>query len=257
VNPPRLAGAAAASAAVVVALLATACGGSDPRAEPAPPPALSERCPDGGEGRTFWFRASDGTRLSGAVLGEGRVGLVLAHGYPSDICEWAGYAPVLAGAGFRVLMFDFRGFGRSARGRTGDIVADIRGAATELRRRGAERIVLIGSSFGGTAVLSAAPTIVPVPAAVVDISGPLDLSGRVSSFSPAAEVAPKIRSPVLLMWGRGDRRMPPDAGRAFLRLVSHRDTSVATFPGAWHGLSLLWGVPGAKNALLAFLRRVS
>ena len=163
---------------------------------------------------------------------------------------------MLAEAGFRVLMFDFRGFGRSARGRTGDFVSDIRGAVAELRRRGAERVVLIGSSFGGTAVLSAAPTIDPAPAGVVNISGPMDLSGRVSSFSPAAEVAPKIHSPVLLMWGRGDRRMPPDGGRSFLRAVSHRDTSIATFPGAWHGLSLLYGVPGAKRALLAFLRRV-
>ena len=247
------------SGVVTAALLlgATGCGEEKRAAEPAPPPALSKRCPEGGEGRTFWFNASDGTRLSGAVLGEGRVGLVLVHGYPSDICEWAGLAPVFARAGFRSLMFDFRGFGRSARGQTGDYVADIRGAAAELRRRGAERIVLIGSSFGGTAVLSAAPTIDPPPAGVVDLSGPLDLSGRVSSFSPAVEVAPKIRSPVLLMWGRGDRRMPPDAGRGFLRAVRHRDTSVATFPGAWHATSLLWGVPEAQRALLAFLRRVT
>ena len=243
------------AASLVVA--ATACGGEERRAEPKPPPALAARCPEGGEGTTFWFRASDGTRLSGAVLGEGRVGLVLVHGYPSDICEWAAYAPVFARAGFRSLMFDFRGFGRSARGATGDYIADIRGAAAALRRRGAKRIVLIGSSFGGTAVLSAAPTIDPSPAGVVNLSGPLDLSGRVSSFSPAGEVAPKIRSPVLFMWGRRDRRMPPDAGRSFLRAVRNRDTSVATFPGAWHATSLLWGVPGAQRALLAFLRRIS
>jgi pimeloyl-ACP methyl ester carboxylesterase len=246
-----------ALAAALAALLALAgCGESETRAEPKPPPPLESRCPEGGEGTTLWFRASDGTRLSGAVLGEGSVGLVLVHGYPSDICEWAAYAPMLAGAGFRVLMFDFRGFGRSARGRTGDYVADIRGAAAELRRRGAKRIVLIGSSFGGTAVLSAAPTIDPPPAGVVNLSGPLDLSGRVSSFGSAAEVAPRIRSPVLLMWGRGDRRMPPDAGRALLRTIPLRDTSVATFPGTWHGTSMLCCVPGARSALLAFLRRV-
>jgi pimeloyl-ACP methyl ester carboxylesterase len=241
-----------------VAALLVGCGGSDrsPALALRPPQALAERCPEGGEGRTLWFRASDGTLLSGAVLGEGELGVVLAHGYPSDLCEWAGYAPVLARAGFRVLLFDFRGLGLSRRGSTGDYLADVRGAAAELRRRGAERIVLIGSSFGGTAVLSAAPTIDPPPAGVVNLSGPLDLSGRVSSFSPAAEVAPKIDSPVLLMWGRGDRRMPPDAGRSFLRAVANPDTSVATFPGSWHATGLLWSVPAARRALLAFLRRL-
>jgi pimeloyl-ACP methyl ester carboxylesterase len=241
----------------LLACAATACGTSERSIERPPPEALASRCPEGGEGKTFWFQASDGTRLSGAALGEGRVGLVLAHGYPSDLCEWASYAPRLVQAGFRVLMFDFRGFGRSTRGRTGDYLADIRGEAAELRRRGAERIVLVGSSFGGTAVLSAAPTIDPRPAGVVNLSGPLDLSGRVTAFRPPTKVAPTIRSPVLFMWGRGDPRMPPDAGRAFLRAVANPDTSVATFPGAWHATSLLWGVPGAQRALLAFLRRVS
>jgi alpha-beta hydrolase superfamily lysophospholipase len=151
-------------------------------------------------------------------------------------------------------MFDFRGMGRSARGRTGDYLADIRGAATELRRRGAERVALVGSSFGGTAVLSAAPTVDPRPAGVVNLSGPLDLSGRVGAFPTAATVAPRIRTPVLLLWARGDHRMPPDAGRAFLRSVKSRDKAAATFPGYWHGVSLLEGVPAASRALISFLR---
>jgi pimeloyl-ACP methyl ester carboxylesterase len=248
---PRLLGLGALAAPVALA----ACGRSEKAAEPRPPQALAERCPNGGEGRTLWFSASDGTRLSGAVLGSGRVGVVLAHGYPSTLCEWTTYAPVLARAGFRVLMFDFRGFGLSRRGRTGDYLADIRGAATELRRRGAERVVLMGSSFGATAVLSAAPTVRPRPAGVVSVSALLTLDDRVSSFSPPASLAPRIRSPMLLLWGRGDYRLRPAEARSFLAGIPVADKALATFPGDWHGVSLLERVPAANRALLAFLRR--
>lgn len=236
-------------------LVVPGCGGEHRAAEPAPPPTVAARCADGGEGRTIWFRASDGTRLSGAVLGNGRVGVVLAHGYPSTLCEWTTYAPVLARAGYRVLMFDFRGFGLSRRGRTGDYLADIRGAATELRRRGAKRVVLMGSSFGATAVLSAAPTVRPRPVGVVSVSPLLTLSDRVSSFSPAASLAPRIRSPVLLLWGRGDYRLRRREARSFLAAIPVDDKALATFPGDWHGVSLLQGVSAANRALMAFLRR--
>jgi alpha-beta hydrolase superfamily lysophospholipase len=191
------------------------------------------------------------------VLGAGRVGVVLAHGYPSTLCEWTTYAPVLARAGFRVLMFDFRGSGLSQRGPTGDYLADIRGAAAELRRRGAERVVLIGSSFGATAVLSAAPTIKPRPAGVVSVSPLLTLSSRVSSFSPPASLAPRIRSPVLLLWGRGDYRLHRGAPRSFLAAIPVEDKALVTFPGDWHGGSMLQGLPAANRVVLTFLRRVS
>ena len=219
---------------------------------------MTDRCAEGGEhiqGQAIWFPASDGTRLSGAVLGSGRVGMVLAHGYPGSLCEWTAYAPVLARAGYRVLMFEFRGAGLSSRGATGDYLADIRGAAAELRRRGAQRIVLVGSSFGATAVLSAAPTVRPRPAGVVSVSALLTLHGRVSSFAAPASLAPRIRSPVLLLWARGDRRFRPGEARGFLRAVPARDKALATFPGDWHGVSLLQGVPAANRVFMAFLGR--
>jgi pimeloyl-ACP methyl ester carboxylesterase len=246
--------------AAILLLSASACAGGDERGveRTLPPPTVTERCAEHGEdreGQAIWFRASDGTRLSGAVLGNGRLGVVLAHGYPSSLCEWTTYAPVLARAGFRVLMLDFRGFGLSRRGPTGDYLADIRGAAAELRRRGAERIVLMGSSFGATAVLSAAPTVEPRPAAVISVSPLLTLHDRVSSFSKPAVLASRIRSPVLLLWGRGDYRFRPAQARSFVGAVRARASAVATFPGDWHGVSLLQGVSAANRLVLEFLRR--
>src|SRR5205809_1289270 len=59
------------------------------------------------------FRAADGVRLRGALLGKGHVGVALAHEYNGDLCNWAPYARYLAARGFRVLFFDMRCFGKS------------------------------------------------------------------------------------------------------------------------------------------------
>src|SRR2546425_3560484 len=96
------------------------------------------------------FRASDGVRLHGAVLGKGGVGVALAHEYNANLCYWAPYARYLAARGFRVLLFDMRCFGESACRRASHVDADVAGAATELRRRGSRQIVLAGASLGGS-----------------------------------------------------------------------------------------------------------
>jgi pimeloyl-ACP methyl ester carboxylesterase len=58
--------------------------------------------------------------------------------------------------GYRALVFDFRGYNRL----DDDVVA----AVAELRRRGVTKVVLVGSSMGGTAVLLAATRIRPAVA---------------------------------------------------------------------------------------------
>jgi pimeloyl-ACP methyl ester carboxylesterase len=107
----------------------------------------------------FQFKTSDGASLVGLVLGTGRTGLVLGHQLRSDLCEWLPQARAFARRGYRVLVFDFAGFGDSQPGPDGRVDTDVVAAAAEPRRRGADRIVLVGSSMGGTAVLSAATRI--------------------------------------------------------------------------------------------------
>jgi pimeloyl-ACP methyl ester carboxylesterase len=122
--------------------------------------------------RPFRFRASGGAVLVGVVVGRGRTGLVLAHGRGGDLCEWLPYAQRFAERGYQALAFDFEGFGGSRAGLGADagIETDVVAAARQLRRRGADRIVLVGSSMGGTAVLAAARIRPPV-AGVVSLSG--------------------------------------------------------------------------------------
>src|SRR5262249_24915061 len=96
--------------AVIVALLAAVAGWANGvSARLARVPCF----PATAHARLLHFRTSDGLRLAGFELGSGRRGVVLAHQYDGDACQWGPYGASLARAGYHVVAFDFRGFGRS------------------------------------------------------------------------------------------------------------------------------------------------
>lgn len=88
-------------------------------------------------------------------------GLVVAHGFAG--ARYPALANHLAGLGYGVLSFDFRGYGKSD-GVRGNVVpqeqvSDIRNAVTWLEKRpeiDAKRIAVIGSSLGGSIAIMAA-----------------------------------------------------------------------------------------------------
>jgi pimeloyl-ACP methyl ester carboxylesterase len=153
-----------------VMLLGGACDRRDQRrqtpgvATPTTAGRLAKPClSEAGAARPFRFRTPAGAVLVGVVVGHGPTGLVLAHGRGGDLCEWLPRAQELAEQGYQALAFDFGGFGdsRPGSGPGGRIDGDVAAATAQLRRRGADRVVLIGSSMGATAVLSAATRIRP------------------------------------------------------------------------------------------------
>jgi pimeloyl-ACP methyl ester carboxylesterase len=164
------------------------------------------------------------------ALGTGRAGLVLGHQLGSGRCT----ARAFAGRGYQVLAFDFAGFGDSEHGSGDDRVdTDVVAAAQQLRRRGADRIVLVGSSTGGTAVLSAATRVRPPVAGVVSLSGPSSFGGV-----DATAAMRRLRVPVLLVVGADDRPFVDDA-RALYRAAPVGDKRLLVVPGGGHGTSLL------------------
>src|ERR1700739_4015143 len=76
--------------------------------------------------------------------------VVLIHGYPLSSASWEKQVPVLLDAGYRVIAYDRRGFGKSSQPTTGynydTFAEDLRHIVTHLKLRD---FVLVGFSMGG------------------------------------------------------------------------------------------------------------
>jgi non-heme chloroperoxidase len=76
--------------------------------------------------------------------------VILIHGYPLSGASWEKQLPVLLNAGFRVITYDRRGFGKSSQPTTGynydTFAADLRQLITQLKL---QDVTLIGFSMGG------------------------------------------------------------------------------------------------------------
>ena len=211
-------------------------------------PSLTKRCAQKAAATTFWFKASDGARLDGAVLGSGRTGVVLATEYPADLCQWLPEALVLQARGLRVLLFDFRGYGLSPRpakiAAETHYVDDVVGAARELRKRGATRVYLMGASLGATSSIVGAMRIRPAVAGVVSLSGEADLTPSFpGSGLNAVAAAARLMMPVLYVAARDDGLTPPADVARFRAALYRPGDKVAVFPGTWHGWQLLYFAP--------------
>jgi pimeloyl-ACP methyl ester carboxylesterase len=155
-------------------VLAGAVVGAAPAALPKRPP-LDACVPKVLRSHAVAFRATDRVRLVGLELGTGRRGVVLAHELNANLCNWLPFARLLAARGFHVLLFDARDAGRSAYvsfPQSEQLDRDVVGAARELRRRGAAKLLVMGASAGGTAALTAAPKLGATVVGVVALSSP-------------------------------------------------------------------------------------
>lgn len=93
------------------------------------------------------------------IYGKGERGVVLAHGGRFNKESWEKQAQALAEAGFRVLAFDFRGYGQSRgpQSKSGDdgVEYDVLAAVRYLHSTGAKTVSVVGASFGGEAAADA------------------------------------------------------------------------------------------------------
>ena len=246
---------------LIAVLLVAGCGGGGSRQSvpKQPPPALAQRCGQDAQAvdaKRVWFRAGDGTLLDGAEVGDGDVGVVLAHESQSDLCPWLPYAKTLAEKGYRAFAFDFRGSGSSpaqfaAKATRYDL--DVKAASDELRRLGAKKVFLAGASIGGAAVMAASPSVDPQPDGVLSFSGEPELLEAMAS-------APRTKAPLLVLLARGDGYTSVASERRFLRAAASPDKRLVVYPGGWHGWDLLYHAPykARVNALiLDFLREHS
>jgi pimeloyl-ACP methyl ester carboxylesterase len=199
------------------------------------------------------FTASDGVRLIGVVLGSGPRTVILAHqgGGPPNLCGWVPYARTLAGGGYRVLVFDHRGFGSSGNAsrstRTSRVDYDVLGAIRTMRARGATSIVLAGASLGGSAVLSAAVRATPPVNGVISLSSPTRYV-RINVLKAVRA----LQAPALFVAADGDSPFEEQAYELHAACASP-DKRLMIVHSFDHGVSLLQdsGVRATVDAFIA------
>ncbi len=113
-----------------------------------------------------FFPTQDGGVVYADLYGTGDRGVVLAHGGRFNKESWEPQARAFAQAGFRVLAFDFRGYGQSKGPGQADLFSaplhlDVLAAVRYLRKTGARTVSVVGGSLGGgagaDATIAAAP----------------------------------------------------------------------------------------------------
>jgi pimeloyl-ACP methyl ester carboxylesterase len=252
--------------AALTAVLTANCGGEERQASPAasatPSPALpasaaGARCAaDALAGRQVRFGVTSATELGGVLFGAGRVGVVLAHQANADLCNWAAFGRELGSRGYRALAFDFS-YGGASADAANDVVSDVGAAVAFLRREGVDRVVLMGSSMGGTAAVTAAAQLRPPVAGVVSVSAPRTWLG-----ANAAVAAARLRVPVLYIVGERDGTNADDA-RTMYGATAGADRKLVVVGSPAHGMSLVDGLAGeaikeqVRDEIDGFLARVA
>jgi uncharacterized protein len=189
-------------------------------ARPALPFAdLDIACEDGVRLHGWWVPATGAPRL-GHVL--------LLHGNAGNIGDRVPHVELLAGAGFDVLAFDYRGYGRSS-GRPGEqgTYLDARAAlAALLRRDGVDpaRVVYLGESLGGAIALELALSSPPAGlvlqstfTSIRDMARlhyPFIPRAAVPDAYPSLRLVTGLRAPLLCLHGELDRIVPLSYGEA-------------------------------------------
>ena len=260
---PRFARALCAAAGVLALTLVSGC--AEETAEPSSTPSVpasarpaptlgpvGSDCRDAAtQGLTLRLVNAAGMSISAVDLGSGPLGVVLAHQSDASLCQWMPYAQVLAAEGYRVLAFDFAGYGSSSQPRQKSYVEDLRTAVAYLRDRGTSHVVIIGASMGATMSLVAAAAISPPVSGVIALSPPVTFDGV-----NAEKAAPSLKSPALYVAGDADgdydryAQTINDATPADLR-------DLLIVPAPQHGVQFVMadtaGAQQVRTAIAAFL----
>ncbi|MQY12718.1 hypothetical protein SRB5_28570 [Streptomyces sp. RB5] len=182
----------------------------------------------------------DGEQVDAYRTGKGTTGVIFSHQVDLDLCSWVPAADELAADGYQALAVN------SMSTEVDELVA----AAKLLREKGAEKIILIGASKGGTGSLAAAAEIKPAVSAVVSLSGPAEF-GDIDALA----AAPKLTMPVYLIASRDDTRFFEDAQKLDKAATASKGEKFEPVNGIEHGNAILTEHPDVWKRVKAFVQQ--
>ncbi len=229
------------------------------------------------------FASADGTRLTGWFLpavGPARGTVVHCHGNAQNMTSHWQFVKFLPAEGFHLLVFDYRGYGRSeGRPYRRGTVEDARAAVDYVMGRSdvdAGRVVIFGQSLGGAIAAVAAAEDARLRGAIIDstftsyrdeaahvlrqnpvtwlLAWPLSRALIASGYDPVDYVERIAPRPVLFIHGTDDRVVPASMSEA---LTARFGDSKALWlvPGAGH-TEALYRVEGEyRRRVTALLHR--
>jgi hypothetical protein len=186
-----------------------------------------------------------GEQLPVVVLGTGgATGVVFANQSASITCGWLPYARNVARGGVRSVLFDY-----GTASREGEVLA----IARWLRAQGAHRVVIVGASIGGRAVVTAAARARPQDVdAVVSLSGERILGAQRDLIVDAR----RLKVPALWVSSLNDgyTDFAAETRQLYRAAKGHaRPDRLLVVGGDDHGIDLLTG-PQAKRVVPAVTR---
>lgn len=211
------------------------------------------RLPERGE--DVWFETADGVRLHGWFVrserGPAEATVIYFHGNGGNLSYLGWLAAHLSRRRLDVLLFDYRGYGRSG-GAVSDeaaLYADAEAAYDfVIRTRGVEpsRVVLYGQSLGTAAAADVASR-KPCGALILEsgLSSASDMAALVLPFAPrwshrlgrnrldSARKLASVGCPVMVAHGDRDETIPVEQGRA-LHAAAREPKRLRIVAGAGH-----------------------
>ena len=208
------------------------------------------------------FKSADGTPLHGWFIPpkgqpakSAKATVVFSHGNAGSISYHLGFCTWLAEAGYNVLIYDYRGFGKS--GGTVDrrgMIDDVKAAFAYIKRRDdvdSKKLISYGHSLGGSqSVTALAETPVKgLRAIIVDgafasyqamariIGGQLGASLVTDELAPKDFVGKLAPVPLLVVHGTRDEVVPVSQGRQLFETAAQPKTMFEVKTGR-HGTAL-------------------
>jgi fermentation-respiration switch protein FrsA (DUF1100 family) len=200
--------------------------------------------------RDLAIETEDGERLHGWWIGARAPAIghvLLCHGNAGNVSDRVIHASLLSAAGLDVLLFDYRGYGRSS-GRPGEegTYRDARAARAVLLRQpevGDSPILYLGESLGGAVALALALESPPAGlilqsafTSVRDLARlhyPFIPRAAVPDAYPSLSLVRRLTTPLLVLHGERDEIVPISHGRALFE-AAPGPRRMEVFPGLGH-----------------------